>query len=163
MITDRWRPVASLLPVRAGDLSTPFRQRRTLPEFDPCRRCPAIPACPSSKTATADDLLRYRLHREVLRKGRGLAAGAEACPRPGTYRLLRIREARIACSAAPDGAREHAGRASARTHASLVPGRRGSDTLGLATAGVSCHDGGRRHVRQPVTRRLPAYRRCRAG
>ena len=34
VITDRGRPVASLLPVRAGDLSTPFGQRRTLPEFD---------------------------------------------------------------------------------------------------------------------------------
>ena len=34
VITDRGRPVASLLPVRAGDLSTPFRQRRTLAEFD---------------------------------------------------------------------------------------------------------------------------------
>ena len=34
VITDRGRPVASLLPVRPGDLSTPFRERRTLPEFD---------------------------------------------------------------------------------------------------------------------------------
>ncbi len=34
VITDRGRPLASLLPVRPGDLSTPFGQRRTLPEFD---------------------------------------------------------------------------------------------------------------------------------
>ena len=34
VITDRGRPLASLLPVRADDLSTPFSQRRTLPEFD---------------------------------------------------------------------------------------------------------------------------------
>ena len=34
VITDRGRPVASLLPVHPGDLSTPFRQRRTLPEFE---------------------------------------------------------------------------------------------------------------------------------
>ena len=34
VITDRGRPVASLLPVRPGDLSTPFRKRRTLPEFE---------------------------------------------------------------------------------------------------------------------------------
>ena len=34
VITDRGRPVASLLPVRPGDLSMPFRQRRTLPEFE---------------------------------------------------------------------------------------------------------------------------------
>ena len=34
VITDRRRPVASLLPVRPGDLSTPFRERRTSPGFD---------------------------------------------------------------------------------------------------------------------------------
>ena len=34
VITDRGRPVASLLPVRPGDLSTPFGERCTLPEFD---------------------------------------------------------------------------------------------------------------------------------
>ena len=34
VIADRGRPVASLPPVRPGDLSTPFRQRCTLPEFD---------------------------------------------------------------------------------------------------------------------------------
>ena len=34
VITDRGRPLASLLPVRPGDLSTPFRQRQTLREFD---------------------------------------------------------------------------------------------------------------------------------
>ena len=34
VIIDRGRPVASLLPVRPGDLSVPFGQRRTLPEFD---------------------------------------------------------------------------------------------------------------------------------
>ena len=34
VITDRGRPLASLLPVRPGDLSTPFRQRHTLREFD---------------------------------------------------------------------------------------------------------------------------------
>ena len=34
VITDRGRPVAFLLPVRPGDLSTPFRERRTSPEFD---------------------------------------------------------------------------------------------------------------------------------
>ncbi len=32
--TDRGRPVASLLPVRPGDLSAPFRQRLTLRVFD---------------------------------------------------------------------------------------------------------------------------------
>ena len=32
--TDRGRPAASLPPVRPGDPSTPFRQRRTVPEFD---------------------------------------------------------------------------------------------------------------------------------
>ena len=32
--TDGGRPVASLLPVRPGELSTPFGERRTLPEFD---------------------------------------------------------------------------------------------------------------------------------
>ena len=34
VITDRGRPVATLLPVRPADLSAPFRERRTLPEFD---------------------------------------------------------------------------------------------------------------------------------
>ena len=34
VITERGRPVALLLPVRPGDLSTPFRERRTSPEFD---------------------------------------------------------------------------------------------------------------------------------
>ena len=34
VITDRGRPIASLLPVRPGDLSAPFRERRTMPEFD---------------------------------------------------------------------------------------------------------------------------------
>lgn len=34
VIPERGRPVASLLPVRPGDLSTPFGERCTLPEFD---------------------------------------------------------------------------------------------------------------------------------
>ena len=34
VVTERGRPVASLIPVRPGDLSTPFGQRGTLPEFD---------------------------------------------------------------------------------------------------------------------------------
>ena len=34
VITDCGRPVASLLPVRPGDLGTSFRQRCPLPEFD---------------------------------------------------------------------------------------------------------------------------------
>ena len=34
VITERERPVASLLPVRPGDLSTSFAVRCTLPEFD---------------------------------------------------------------------------------------------------------------------------------
>ena len=34
VITERGRPVASLLPVRPRDLSTPFGERCTLPEFD---------------------------------------------------------------------------------------------------------------------------------
>ena len=34
LITDPGCPVASLLPVRPRDLSTPFRERRTLAEFD---------------------------------------------------------------------------------------------------------------------------------
>lgn len=34
VITDRGRPLASIIPVRPDDLSTPFADRRTLPEFD---------------------------------------------------------------------------------------------------------------------------------
>ena len=34
VVTDRGRPLASIIPVRPGDLSTPFGERRTLPEFD---------------------------------------------------------------------------------------------------------------------------------
>ena len=40
VITDRERPLASLIPVRPDDLSTPFSRRRTLPEFD------ALPVVP---------------------------------------------------------------------------------------------------------------------
>lgn len=34
VVTDRGRPLASIIPVRPGDLGTPFGDRRTLPEFD---------------------------------------------------------------------------------------------------------------------------------
>ena len=34
VITNRGRPLASLIPVRPDDLSTPFSRRRILPEFD---------------------------------------------------------------------------------------------------------------------------------
>ena len=34
VVTDRGHSVTSLPPVRPSDLSTPFRKRRTLPEFD---------------------------------------------------------------------------------------------------------------------------------
>ena len=34
VVTDRGRPVASLVPVRPCDLSAPFGERYTLPEFD---------------------------------------------------------------------------------------------------------------------------------
>lgn len=34
VITVRGRPASSLLPVRPRNLSTPFGERRTLPEFD---------------------------------------------------------------------------------------------------------------------------------
>ena len=40
VITDHGRPLASLIPVRPDDLSTPFSGRRTLPEFD------ALPVVP---------------------------------------------------------------------------------------------------------------------
>ena len=40
VITDRGRPLASLIPVRPDDLSTPFSRRPTLPGFD------ALPAVP---------------------------------------------------------------------------------------------------------------------
>ncbi|MDD9989382.1 MAG: type II toxin-antitoxin system prevent-host-death family antitoxin [Spirochaetaceae bacterium] len=40
VITDRGRPLASLIPARPDDLSTPFSRRRTLPEFD------ALPVVP---------------------------------------------------------------------------------------------------------------------
>ena len=65
VITERGRPVASLLPVRPGDLSTPFRERRTSPESIPCRRCPARLANMSPRTATAGD----RRLREVAAVG----------------------------------------------------------------------------------------------
>lgn len=42
VITGGGRPAASLLPVRAGDLSTPFGERCTLPEFD---ALPAVSGC----------------------------------------------------------------------------------------------------------------------
>ena len=34
VVTERGHPVASIIPVRPGDLGTPFSERRTLPEFD---------------------------------------------------------------------------------------------------------------------------------
>ena len=34
IITERGRPVASLVPFRAGDTARSFRERRVLPEFD---------------------------------------------------------------------------------------------------------------------------------
>ena len=34
IVTDRGRPIASLIPLRDGDLGSAFRDRRTLPEFD---------------------------------------------------------------------------------------------------------------------------------
>ena len=39
VITDRGRPLAALIPVRPDDLSTPFGERRTLPEFDASPGC----------------------------------------------------------------------------------------------------------------------------
>ena len=44
VITDGGWPVASLLPVRPGGLSTPFGERRTLPEFD---ALPPVSGCSS--------------------------------------------------------------------------------------------------------------------
>ena len=50
VITDRGRPLASLIPVRPDDLSTPFSGRRLLPEFD------ALPVVPgeSARHVSAD-------------------------------------------------------------------------------------------------------------
>ena len=50
VITDRGRPIASLVPVRSDDLSTPFSQRRTLPEFD---TLPVVPG-ESARSVSGD-------------------------------------------------------------------------------------------------------------
>ena len=44
VVTERGRPLASIVPVRPGDLGTPFGERRTLPEFD------ALPATTGDST-----------------------------------------------------------------------------------------------------------------
>lgn len=49
VVTDRGRPLASIIPVRPGDLGTPFGDRRTLPEFD------ALPATDGDSTTYVSD------------------------------------------------------------------------------------------------------------
>ena len=49
VITDRGRPIASLIPVRPDDLSTPFSGRRLLPEFD------ALPAIPGESARSVSE------------------------------------------------------------------------------------------------------------
>ena len=45
VVTDRGRPVASLIPFREGDPGGSFRERRLLPEFE------ALPVVPGDTTA----------------------------------------------------------------------------------------------------------------
>ena len=49
VITDRGRPLVSLIPVRPDYLSTPFRQRCTLPAFD------ALPVVPGESARSVSE------------------------------------------------------------------------------------------------------------
>ena len=49
VITERGRPVASLIPFREGDPGRSFRERHVLPEFE------ALPVVPGDATAYVSD------------------------------------------------------------------------------------------------------------
>lgn len=49
VVTERGRPLASIIPVRPGDPGTPFGDRRTLPEFD------ALPVTGGDSTTYVSD------------------------------------------------------------------------------------------------------------